>query len=79
MRSQLAYYRLGWDWNLILMAYSKTFNAYRRVVQQAFQPAVVTQSYRSVMEDEIVSFLGRLLASPQDLIKHIKQCVVFES
>lgn len=69
-------YSMGWDWNLILMSYGKIFNAYRRVVQQEFQANVVPQ-YRPVIEQEVISLLGRLLEIPDALVKHLKRCVSF--
>ncbi|KAI0352115.1 cytochrome P450 [Trametes cingulata] len=64
---------MDWDWNLILMSYGKLFSAYRRIVQQEFQPGVVTRLHHSVMAREVVALLERLLTTPDDLVEHLKQ------
>lgn len=58
-----------------MMPYSKSFQAYRRIVQHEFQPSTVQQSYRKVMMRETVALLDRLLKTPEDLSKHLKQSV----
>ncbi|KAI0330029.1 cytochrome P450 [Cubamyces sp. BRFM 1775] len=63
---------MGWDWNVILMSYGKRFSAYRRAVQQEFQPAVIAQTYHQVMTREITAFLGRVLDTPGELVDHLK-------
>ena len=63
---------MKWDWNLILMSYGKSFNAYRRVVQQEFQASIVSQRYRTVIEHEALLLLGRLFDTPDGLVKHLK-------
>ncbi|TFK86471.1 cytochrome P450 [Polyporus arcularius HHB13444] len=62
-----------WDWNLVIMSYDKRYQTYRRIVQQEFQPSVVTRSHHSLMALEIANFLGRLLTSQQDLPKHVRR------
>ena len=64
---------MEWDWNVALMSYGKRFSAYRRAVQQEFQPAVIAQSYHQVMVREIAAFLGRVLETPDSLVDHLKQ------
>nr|BED43005.1 cytochrome P450 monooxygenase [Trametes versicolor] len=55
---------MRYDWNLLLMSYGKTFVAQRRIVQQEFQPAVVTRLHRPVIVREVTALLSRLLATP---------------
>ncbi|KAH9886231.1 cytochrome P450 [Cubamyces lactineus] len=63
---------MEWDWNVILMSYGKRFSAYRRAVQQEFQPAVIAQSYHQVMAREVTAFLARVLDTPDNLVDHLK-------
>ncbi|OSC99152.1 cytochrome P450 [Trametes coccinea BRFM310] len=63
---------MRWDWNLILMSYGKRFTAYRRVVQQEFQPNAVPRLHHSVMAREVLALLHRLLEAPEDLVEHLK-------
>lgn len=58
-----------------MMPYGKAFTAHRRIVQQEFQPVTVALVYRSIMTREVVAFLGRVLQTPENLTKHIKQYV----
>ncbi|KAL1937278.1 hypothetical protein VTO73DRAFT_13887 [Trametes versicolor] len=55
---------MRYDWNLLLMSYGKTFVAQRRIVQQEFQPTVVTRLHRPVIVREVTALLCRLLAAP---------------
>lgn len=64
---------MDWSWNLVLMSYGKSFVAYRRVVQQEFQPSVVAGSHHPMMQYEVAALVSRALAEPNDLIDHIKQ------
>lgn len=64
---------MEWDWNVILMSYGKRFFAYRRAVQQEFQPVVIAQSYHQVMAREVTAFLARVLGTPDNLVDHLKQ------
>lgn len=54
------------------MDYGREFNAYRRVVQQEFQPAVVAANHRAVIAAEVANVLARTLAAPDDLVKYFK-------
>ncbi|KAI9068980.1 cytochrome P450 [Trametes sanguinea] len=63
---------MDWEWNLILMSYGKLFLAYRRTVQQEFQPANVAELHHPVMTREVIAFLARLLSTPDKLIEHLK-------
>ncbi|KAH9929005.1 cytochrome P450 [Epithele typhae] len=63
---------MDWAWNLVLMDYGPTFQAYRKVVQSEFTPAVVADKHRAVIQREVATLLGRLLVSPQKLVRHIK-------
>ncbi|EJF56272.1 cytochrome P450 [Dichomitus squalens LYAD-421 SS1] len=63
----------GWDWNLIMMPLGKAFQAYRKVVQQEFQPSVVAESHRIIMARETIAMLGRLMKTPDHLPEHLKQ------
>ncbi|KAI0654156.1 cytochrome P450 [Cubamyces menziesii] len=63
---------MEWDWNVALMSYGKRFSAYRRAVQQEFQPTVIAQSYHQVIVREIAAFLGRVLETPDSLVDHLK-------
>ena len=66
---------MNWGWNLVLMSYGKPFIAYRRIVQQEFQPSVVAQSHRPIMAREVAALLSRMLKTPDELVDHIKQYV----
>ncbi|OSD00652.1 cytochrome P450 [Trametes coccinea BRFM310] len=63
---------MDWEWNLILMSYGKLFLAYRRTVQQEFQPTNVAELHHPVMTREVIAFLGRLLSTPDNLVEHLK-------
>ncbi|KAL7284541.1 hypothetical protein ACG7TL_001833 [Trametes sanguinea] len=63
---------MDWEWNLILMSYGKLFLAYRRTVQQEFQPTTVAELHHPVMTREIIAFLARLLSTPDRLVEHLK-------
>ncbi|KAJ3019302.1 hypothetical protein NUW54_g122 [Trametes sanguinea] len=63
---------MQWDWNLILMSYGKRFTAYRRVVQQEFQPNAIPRLHHSVMTREVLALVHRLLEAPDDLVEHLK-------
>ncbi|EIN09719.1 cytochrome P450 [Punctularia strigosozonata HHB-11173 SS5] len=63
---------MGWDWNLVLMPYGKSFAAHRRVVQQEFLPSIVMERCRPVMTEEVQNLLVRLWRTPDDLVKHLK-------
>ena len=65
--------RMRWDWNLVLMSYGKSFTAHRRVVQQEFQPLSVAELHRPVMEREVAGMVRRLLATPEDLVSHLRR------
>ena len=45
------------------MDYGREFNAYRRIVQQEFQPAVVAANHRAVIAAEVANVLARTLAA----------------
>lgn len=61
------------------MSYGKTFVAQRRIVQQEFQPAVVTRLHRPVIVREVTALLSRLLATPDvggpAMVDHFRQYV----
>nr|VWO96616.1 N/A [Ganoderma boninense] len=63
----------GWNWSLILMAYGKEFLAYRRAIQQEFAHPVVVASYRPIIVRESISLIRRLVQTPEDMSKHVKQ------
>ena len=64
---------MQWDWNMALMSYSKTYQAYRRIVQQEFQPPVIAENYRSVVVAEVNALIRRLLITPESFRHHFKQ------
>ncbi|KAI0749883.1 cytochrome P450 [Daedaleopsis nitida] len=67
---------MEWSWNLVLMSYGRSFTAYRRVVQQEFQPSVVSARYHIVINQEVLALLHRLLESPdkQDIVDQLDDC-----
>ena len=58
---------------MALMSYNKTYQAYRRIVQQEFQPPIIAENYRSVVVAEVNALLRRLLVSPESVRHHFKQ------
>ncbi|KAI0058839.1 cytochrome P450 [Artomyces pyxidatus] len=63
---------LGWRWILVTMSYHEGFAAHRRLVQQSFQPNIVTSMHRPVMRREVHKLLGNLLTTPDDFRVHLK-------
>ncbi|KAH8100126.1 cytochrome P450 [Cristinia sonorae] len=61
----------GWAWNLIIMSYSEGFAEHRKLVQQSFQPQIVT-SYRPVVVREVGVLLKNLMTKPDDFYDHLK-------
>ena len=59
-----------------MMPLGKAFQAYRRIVQQEFQPTVVAESYRSIMARETTAMLERLAKDPDRLPENLKQYAV---
>ncbi|KAJ7222133.1 cytochrome P450 [Mycena pura] len=66
---------MGWDWNLVLQSYNEGFAAHRRIVQQHFQPGVVSGQYRPVMKFEVKVLLQNLLVAPARFPDHLKRYV----
>ncbi|KAI0689449.1 cytochrome P450 [Cerioporus squamosus] len=66
---------MEWNWNMALMPYDKTYQAYRRTVQQEFQPSLVAETYRPVIMAEVNALLRRLFTTPENFREHIKQTV----
>ncbi|KAJ7320735.1 cytochrome P450 [Mycena albidolilacea] len=64
---------MGWDWNLVLQSYNEGFSSHRRIVQQHFQPGVVTVQYRPVMKLEVNVLLQNLLVAPTRFSDHLKR------
>ncbi|KAJ7504102.1 cytochrome P450 [Mycena galericulata] len=64
---------MGWDWNLVLQSYNEGFSSHRRIVQQHFQPGVVTVQYRPVMKLEVKVLLQNLLVAPTRFSDHLKR------
>ncbi|KAJ7077258.1 cytochrome P450 [Mycena belliarum] len=62
----------GYGWNLILKSYHEGWAAHRKVVAQRLHPSIVHSQYRPVMEQEVLLFLKRLQARPDNLFKSIK-------
>ncbi|KAI0047423.1 cytochrome P450 [Auriscalpium vulgare] len=63
----------GWDWNLLVMSYHEGFATHRRLVQQSFQPSVVTKDHHPVMQREVLVLLRNLLEQPIDFVPHLKR------
>ncbi|KAI0058838.1 cytochrome P450 [Artomyces pyxidatus] len=63
---------IGWSWSMVVMCYHEGFSAHRRIVQQSFQPSVVTSLHRPVMQSEVDKLLKNLLASPDDFADHLR-------
>ncbi|KAK7025110.1 cytochrome P450 monooxygenase 67 [Favolaschia claudopus] len=64
---------MGWDWSLVLQSYHEGFASHRRIVQQHFQPGIVSAQYRPVMIFEVKVLLRSLLASPHRFADHLKR------
>ncbi|KAJ3554446.1 hypothetical protein NM688_g3107 [Phlebia brevispora] len=64
---------MGWSWNLILMAYGREFLGYRKIVQQYFQPQMVSKFHHPVMRREVGTLLYNLLITPEDFAHHLKR------
>ncbi|TFK38733.1 cytochrome P450 [Crucibulum laeve] len=61
----------GWDWNLALMDYGRKFQLYRRLVQQYFQPSIVSNSYESLVKLETWKLVNNLLKTPDRFVNHL--------
>jgi hypothetical protein len=68
---------MGWDWNLVLQSYNEGFSSHRRIVQQHFQPGIVTVQYRPVMKLEVKVLLQNLLFAPTRFSDHLKRYAAF--
>lgn len=65
---------VGWDWNLAFMPYGERWREHRRLFHQYFQPSVVPR-YRPKLATETQKFISRLHRSPEDWLRHVRQCV----
>ncbi|KIJ14852.1 hypothetical protein PAXINDRAFT_78324 [Paxillus involutus ATCC 200175] len=69
---------MGWDWSIVLMSYGETFWTHRRIIQQEFQPRIVTSTYQPIIARECKMLLANLLRAPDHFVHHLKSLAAAE-
>ncbi|KAJ3563157.1 hypothetical protein NP233_g9122 [Leucocoprinus birnbaumii] len=64
---------VGWKNTLVLLPYGDRFKSYRRNFHRSIGSHTSMSRFYPVEESETHKFLKRLLSTPDDLIKHIRQ------
>jgi cytochrome P450 len=63
---------MGWGFNLGLMPYGPRWRRHRRVFHDHFNPGVISK-YHPTLHRETRALLRRLLETPEDFMRHIRQ------
>ena len=66
------FFRMKWEANFGLLPYGLSWRKHRRSFHQYFNIDAVTK-YRPIQRREVHAFLRRLLVTPEDFFKHIRQ------
>ena len=69
--------RVGWDTFLSSTPYTDRFRAYRKNVHGLLGSKWAVARFYPLQDVEVRRFLFRVLNKPDDLLQHIRTCVIF--